>query len=277
MGEGSTSAERVQLFVEERMDAVMSRTFLGGQACVFTTRSPAKETPNEDAVAIIQTTDTAGVLVVADGVGGSRLGGKASASTVRTLQSALHDCATTDSLRTAILDGIEAANRVVLDLGVGAATTLAVAEIQGRSVRPYHIGDSVILVLGQRGKLKLQTVAHSPVAFAQVAGVLDEHEALHHADRHIVSNVVGASDMRIEIGAAQSLASRDTVLIGSDGLFDNIRIDEIAQSMRRGALERCVATLAGLALARMAMPREGDPSKPDDLTIVAWRPPLRSQ
>jgi hypothetical protein len=27
----------------------------------------------------------------------------------------------------------------------------------------------------------------------------------------------------------------------------------------------------------MTMPREGDPSKPDDLTIVAWRPPLQSQ
>ena len=51
---------------------------------------------------------------------------------------------------------VEAANRAVAELGVGAATTLAVVEIQGRSVRTYHVGDSMILAVGQRGKVRFQ-------------------------------------------------------------------------------------------------------------------------
>ncbi|MEN8164347.1 MAG: ATP-binding protein, partial [Acidobacteriota bacterium] len=47
-------------------------------------------------------------------------------------------------------------------------------EIDGRSIRPYHVGDSQAVVCGQRGKLKLQTMAHAPVAYAVEAGVLDE-------------------------------------------------------------------------------------------------------
>ena len=48
-------------------------------------------------------------------------------------------------------------------LGAGSATTLAVAEVVGQTVRTYHVGDSPIWVFGQRGRLKLQTVPHSPV------------------------------------------------------------------------------------------------------------------
>ena len=51
--------------------------------------------------------------------------------------------ATAEQLRGAILNGIEAANRSIRELGCGAATTLALVEIQDRTIRPYHVGDSV--------------------------------------------------------------------------------------------------------------------------------------
>ena len=79
-------------------------------------------------------------------------------------------------------------------------------EISNGSVRPYHVGDSVILLVGQRGKIKLQTVSHSPVGYAVEAGVLDEVEAMHHQDRHVVSNFIGSPEMRIEVGAPLRLA-----------------------------------------------------------------------
>jgi serine/threonine protein phosphatase PrpC len=175
------------------------------------------------------------------------------------------------ALRTVILDAIESANRAVVDLGTGVATTLAVVEINAGSVRPYHVGDSMILVVGQRGRIKLQTVSHSPVGFAVEAGVLDEREAMHHQDRHLVSNVVGAPNMRIEVGSALPLAARDTVLLASDGLSDNLHTREIADRIRVGRLGVAADRLAREARRRMGTPASGEPSKPDDLTVVGFR------
>ena len=161
-------------------------------------------------------------------------------------------------------------------LGVGAGTTLAVAEIQGKWIRTYHVGDSGVVVIGQRGKLKLRTVDHSPTGYAQEAGMMDEHEAIHHEDRHILSNAVGASDMRIDVGPSVQMAPRDTVLLASDGLFDNLVFDRIVDRIRVGRLSGEVAKLSRETLRLMTSQSESHPSKPDDLTIVAFRRPVAS-
>jgi serine/threonine protein phosphatase PrpC len=249
------------------------RGVAGGLAAVFCARAPGGEAPNQDAVGLVALGTRAAVLLVADGVGGTRAGQQASQLAVRSVVQALDGCEASDSgLRPAILDGIERANRAVLALGLGAATTLAVAEICEGSVRPYHVGDSTILVVGQRGRIKLQTVAHSPVGFAVEAGVIDEREAMHHEERHVVSNVLGSPDMRIEMGSARKLAPRDTVLLASDGLGDNLRVDEIVERVRRGPIERSALRLAQDAQRRMMQPAAGQPSKPDDLSFVLFRP-----
>jgi serine/threonine protein phosphatase PrpC len=265
-------AHQAHLFLEAMMDTVEVRPFAGGQACVFTTRSPDKDTPNEDAAALLPFDERNGALVVADGVGGYRLGNAASAATVHALQQSLLLGAQQGlQMRTAVLDGIENANRAVLALGVGAATTWALVELLDGKARPYHLGDSQVVIVGQRGKVKAQTVSHSPVGFAVEAGVLNEQEAMHHEDRHLVSNVIGTTDMRIEIGAAQNLAVRDTVVLGSDGLFDNMHIAEIVEAMRKGSLRAGIQRLVETCRQRMTSPSEGHPSKPDDLTVVAFR------
>ncbi len=129
----------------------------------------------------------------------------------------------------------------------------------------------MILVMGQRGKIKLQTVSHSPVGFAVEAGVIDEAEAMHHEDRHLVSNVLGASDMRIEVGSTLTLSPRDTLLLSSDGLFDNLHRDEIVERMRKGPLLEAARRLGQDSVRRMTRPVGENPSKPDDLTFVVLR------
>ena len=42
----------------------------GGRVSVFSSRSPARATPNEDAIAIFATGTRSGVVVLADGAGG---------------------------------------------------------------------------------------------------------------------------------------------------------------------------------------------------------------
>lgn len=248
----------------------------GGAVVAYTCRSPDKETENEDTVAVIPYGPQAAVLVVADGAGGLPAGKRASLTAVTTLIKSLHVAMSeTMLLRTAILNGIEEANSAVQNLANGSATTLTVTTIEGLTVRTYHIGDSEAIVVGQRGIIKLQTTAHSPTGFAVEAGFLDEKAALHHADRHLVSNFLGTTDMRIDVGTELQLQPRDTILLASDGLTDNVHLDEIIEMIRKGPLDAAVARVISLANRRMAGESSGQPSKPDDLSVILFRKPHR--
>lgn len=267
------------LLIEAQLVNVASFEFQGGTAAVFTTRSPQKETPNEDVAALWPVGIASGVLAVADGLGGHAGGERASRLAIETIQKSLQDSAAsrTDTsdpvdLRAGILNGIEAANQAVRELGTGAATTLALVELQDNIIRPYHVGDSAILVTGQRGKVKLQTIPHSPIGYAVEAGLMKEEEAIHHEERHVISNVIGSDQMRIEIGPPTELAPRDTLLLASDGLFDNLLPDEIIETIRSGPLDEAVGVLVQTAQDRMAKQTGDAPSKPDDLTVIAYRP-----
>jgi len=266
-------SQAARQFFDVDMSEVESVDLGEGQVVVFSARSPGREGPNEDAAVVLPFGEDGGVLAVADGAGGGRLGDRASTLALTTLAEALDEArAEGFMLRTAIMNGIERANQAVCELGSGAATTLAAVEIQQGRIRPYHVGDSLILLVGQRGRIKLETVSHSPVGFAVEAGLLDASEAIHHEDRHFVSNTLGAPDMSIEVGSARTLASRDTLLLASDGLSDNLHVAEIAEHLRRGALLDACENLAATARRRMYVPAEGEPSKPDDLTLIAYRP-----
>lgn len=257
---------------EDRLeDAVFSTA--EGDLVVFSARSPVKQTPNEDAAAVIGTAEGGAILAVADGLGGAPAGQLAARVAVESIEQALsHARDEGHDSRWGILNGFERANERILALGVGAATTLTVVEVSSRSVRAFHVGDSFALVTGGRGRIKLQTIPHSPVGYGIESGLLDEKDAIHHEERHIVSNAIGSSDLRIDVGLPLELAARDTLLVASDGLSDNLHMEEVVTALRKGPLERAAKSLADRALDRMRGGSEGDPSKPDDLTFVIFRP-----
>jgi serine/threonine protein phosphatase PrpC len=270
--------DEAQLFLEQELleDAVVE--FAGGSAALFSMRCPGKETPNEDAVALIRTGQSSGVLAVADGLGGAPAGKQASYLAIQCLASAVIRAVRCGAeVRAGILDGFESANEDVLALAIGAATTLTVVEFDGQLVRHYHVGDSMVLLTGQRGKVKMQSIPHSPVGYAVEAGLLDETDAMHHEDRHVISNVIGSTDMRIEVGSAIKIAPRDTLVLASDGLSDNLHLTEIVECVRKGPLASAARELASQVKERMESEGEGEPSKPDDLTFVIFRLARRSR
>ncbi len=244
-----------------------------GQAVVFATKHPSRLGPSQDSAVVIPTAEGV-VLAVADGVGGGPEGDKASRFAIEALLRHLRDLG--GPTRAAVLDAFEAANASVLGLGTGAATTLAVVEVsvgaRGLLARTYHTGDSTIAIVGGGGKLKLVTVSHSPVGYAVEAGILDARAALHHEELNVVTNLVGIPDMRIELGAPLPLGARDTVVVGTDGLFDNVHLDEVVDLVRRGPPRRVAEALGRFARKRMEGAEPGAPSKPDDLTFVLFRP-----
>src|SRR5690606_3957441 len=85
------------------------------------------------------------------------------------------------------------------------------------------------------------------------------------------SNMIGLETMHIEMGSSVEVAARDTLVLGSDGLFDNLRLDEIVQLVRQGPTDRAAAALVDACRARMELDDPEHPSKPDDLTAVVFR------
>ena len=261
------------LYTQTDLTEPLHQEFAAGEVVFFTHRSPDKETVNEDCLALFQIDQENGVLAIADGLGGQPGGETASKTAIRCLQKSIHNSSESHlSLRDAILDGVENANHAIINQAAGSGTTLAIAEIHGNKIRPYHIGDSMIMITGQKAKTKLQSIAHSPVGYAVEAGLLDADEAVHHEERHLISNIVGSAEMRIEIGTELKLARHDTLIISSDGLFDNLYLDEIIEIIRKGPLMKAANNLVELTRQRMnEAARPDTPSHPDDLTFILYR------
>jgi serine/threonine protein phosphatase PrpC len=244
----------------------------GGTAAVYSALRPGKATANQDAAAVIAAADGAAVLVVADGCGGMASGEQAARIAVQCLAERVAAVEGADGqlLRAAILDGVEAANRQILDLKTGAGATLAVVQLENGEARPYHVGDAQIVLVGGRGKVKLLTTCHSPVGYAVAAELLEEHEALGHEERHLVSNFLGSDAMHVEVGTARKVSSRDGLLVASDGVLDNLKMEEIVAFLKSGSAMKAAAGIAAVASERMQTPLEGQPHKPDDLTLIVY-------
>lgn len=267
-----------RLYLDSSMDAVEILDVAGGRAAVFCTGRPGREGGNQDAALVAGLSAREAVLGVADGAGGLRGGERAARIAITSLTealSALDEGEDADESGAVVQDllvsGLEAAHGAIVDLGVGAGTTFVGALIDGDQVRTVHVGDSVALLTGQNGKRKYQTVPHSPVGYAVEAGLLNEREAIDHQDLHLVSNLLGVGVPKIEVSEPIRLESKDTLIIASDGLFDNMMGGEVIEIVRSGELGGVAVQLVEETLRRMVRPGESDPSKPDDLTIILYR------
>tara|TARA_R110002049_G_scaffold4601_1_gene31672 strand:+ start:60053 stop:60886 length:834 start_codon:yes stop_codon:yes gene_type:complete len=272
----NTTTRLREVFVESDTESAKRFDAAIGSVMAMCRRCPGKIEPNDDSAAVIESADESIVLVVADGVGGCPLGYKASSIAVHSVAEFVDAAEPGTDLRPAILDAIESANREILDLGIGAATTISVVEISresqtgSRRARVYNVGDCMTMVVGQRGALKWKSTPHSPVGYAVESGLMDESEAMSHDERHIVSNLVGSPTMHIEVGPTIPLAARDTIVVASDGLFDNAHINEVVDLSRCGQLEKRMSALAQLATDRMHGSDEVVTGKPDDLTMLLF-------
>lgn len=240
----------------------------------FTQRAPEKTTPNEDSLGFVVNRNKA-VLMVADGVGGMPKGEEASETVIQTIANAFskNDTFPKDEteIRNLMLDSIEKANLTLINKNNGARTTLTACEIHNNQVRAFQIGDSSMVVCGQKGLLKFKATEHSPTGFAVEAGLMKEKEAIEHPERHIVSNVVGETEMHIEIGPLVELAANDTVLLASDGLFDNYLVEQLIEIIRKESLEEVMQQL--VALCKPMLDPEGRKklNKTDDVTLIVCR------
>jgi len=239
----------------------------GGRCIAFSAISPDGKTVNEDAWKVWPVDHNSAVFAVADGAGGYSNSEQAAALAIQVLGDHLASASSCENLRTPVLSAIEKTNQLLLaDRSMG-ATTIVVAEIRDKLVRHYLVGDSSVFMVGQRGRVRLQSVPQSLVGYGVEAGLIDEHAAIAHEERHIVLNLLGADDMRIEMGTPVRMNPRDTLLLCSDGLSDNVAVSDIVNAVKAGSLPDKMNELA--LLARNAM--ESETGHPDDLTLIGFR------
>ena len=259
-----------EMFVVAGEERSCARWALGrGEAEGVSVTCPGKETGNEDAGMVVSVGGGGVVLAVADGAGGMPGGAEASRAALGALAGVVMGCGgDMDSLTAGVLRGFDEANGAVMGMRIGAGTTLAVVVVCGGVARAFHAGDSMVVITGQRGRVKERLIAHSPTGYGVESGLMTEDEALAHEERSLVLNLVGFDEMRVEVGPPVTLGARDTVLVASDGLSDNLTESEIVDAVRAGGMGGCLARLEAMAGGRMA---DGT-GHADDLTMVMYRP-----
>lgn len=260
---------KVEIFKEQEHAGPKFIDFCGGRLAIASLICPGKASPNEDALAYVELAANHGVIVVADGMGGHLAGARAAGEIVDQIAAACERGSDGSSVRSLLVDAIDAANQTICSWGFESGSTVIVGEILNHQLRMIHAGDSCGLVCSNRGRLKNFSIAHAPVAMAVEIGMLDEPEAMQHEERNIVNNYVGYPEMRVEVGPPIDLAARDTVVMASDGLFDNLTVDEIVKTVRAGSqttqFEKLIATTTETMLS------DSPNAKPDDLTVACFR------
>lgn len=204
---------------------------------------------NEDAVRVNR---NAGLLVVADGMGGRAAGEVASRIVADVLESAV--AGRDEGLVAALLVADEAVLAAARD-GRGApgmgSTCVACRPTQS-GLEVAWVGDSRAYRL-RDGELQRLSHDHSYVQTLVDAGLITAEDAESHPERNVLSICVGNGGLaEADVGhAVHSLVSGDRILLCSDGLTGELPDDTIAALMRMNADdETAVAELIEAARQR---------------------------
>ena len=193
------------------------------------------------------------LFAVADGMGGHAGGEVAALTAVEALRAAFGGGRSTEGLAEAVRNANQAVwkrARERRDLhGMGTTlTAVALVEVDGEELLAVaNVGDSRAYLF-RDGELDQLTEDHSVPEELLRAGRLSPEEAAAHPQRNVLTRALGI-DPDVDIDCFEVTPYRgDRVLLGSDGLFNEVDDGEIASVLRRlddpDAAARELVTLA---------------------------------
>ncbi|MEL6869905.1 MAG: Stp1/IreP family PP2C-type Ser/Thr phosphatase [Pseudomonadota bacterium] len=196
---------------------------------------------NEDAIA---TNSDAGLLVLADGMGGYNAGEVASGIAVKTVHGLLSDAvmrekrgeieASTGFMRQSIAlrDGVRRANKIIHQTAQsqpqceGMGTTIVCGLFFDNRISVAHVGDSRLYRL-RGGDMEQITLDHSLLQELVDRGFYSEEEAQRSTNRNYVTRALGVeAQVEVEIQESQ-VEVGDIYLLCSDGLPDMVDDEDI--------------------------------------------------
>lgn len=190
---------------------------------------------NQDRVAIV-VDDESAFLIVIDGMGGHSDGSRAADAALKSLLDSYRKTALPmfDPLGFLHLSLSRAHDDVVL-LGQGQnidsrpRATAAICLVQEGAAYWAHVGDSRIYHV-RRGRLEQRTRDHSHVELLLREGKITADEVANHPMRNFVECCLGGDPAipEMTIGRRQVLEHGDVLLLCSDGIWANLRDEDIA-------------------------------------------------
>lgn len=194
---------------------------------------------NEDAVCVLTHPDvrlrSVRMVGLADGMGGHAAGEVASRTCLQACTARLQSADECD-LGVQVLSALHEANQAVWQAAqeqpelCGMGTTLCLLAFDGGHCRYGWVGDSRIYRL-RDGTLQLLTHDDTVVNALLAQGVLTPDEAMHHPERHVLSQALGTSPELATPHLGEPLALRhdDVFLLSSDGVHDVLEYEQIAR------------------------------------------------
>ncbi|PXW99485.1 protein phosphatase [Sphaerotilus hippei] len=193
---------------------------------------------NEDSVAI---EENAGLVVLADGMGGYNAGEVASHMATEYIRSELgywlKETGTEASdldVRRAMDICVDNANRAIFNAAnanaqyAGMGTTLVVGVLRGSRLLLGHIGDSRAY-RWRDGRLVQLTRDHSLLQEQLDAGLITPEQALYSSHRNLVTRAVGVEDVVLLETHIHPVLPQDWFLLCSDGLSDMLTDEQIGE------------------------------------------------
>ncbi|MEE9415531.1 MAG: Stp1/IreP family PP2C-type Ser/Thr phosphatase [Acidimicrobiales bacterium] len=179
---------------------------------------------------------TPDVFVVADGMGGHAAGDIASAIAVASIADMIRMAGVDD-----LVEAVKAANKSILkradsepELAGMGTTVVALAsfiEADVQQLALVNVGDSRAYRLSG-DELSQLTDDHSLVADLVRDGMLRADQAEHHPQKNILTRALGIEqDLRVDSWVHQPIPG-DRYLLCSDGLFNEVSEDDIAEILR---------------------------------------------
>ncbi|WP_162793908.1 Stp1/IreP family PP2C-type Ser/Thr phosphatase [Runella rosea] len=218
-------------------------------------------TNNEDAARFVRPADllvrtSKGFLaIVADGMGGHAAGEIASQMAVETIAKTYYQREETpeESLFLAFTKANraiwQAASRNARQRGMG--TTCTAVVVCDAKLYIAHVGDSRLYLL-KNGQLLQLSTDHTYVQMLVQQGVIAPLEAEKHPERNVLTRAMGTHNkVEIDVEAmTHSLENDDRLLLSTDGLYDYLTNDEIAQLMLIPTLNESAQQLVEAAKQR---------------------------
>ena len=192
---------------------------------------------NQDAYYASQPSDTVGLYVVADGMGGYNGGEIASTIAVTAAKNYIESNFaetehTKEKLQELVKNAIEYANMLVYEKAKeipeleGMGTTIEVALVHNNRVYIGHVGDSRVYRIRKNFIRKL-TTDHSYVQKLVKDGTISKEEAAHHPKKNMLTKALGCTSFVEPDVSVKGFLKDDILVLTSDGLTNMVTDEEI--------------------------------------------------
>lgn len=210
---------------------------------------------NEDHCGVLLESETVALVVVADGVSGSRAGATASRTAVEALLREYREQPAALGAPRRLSRAAQRANIEVHELSLtvpelsGMATTLTAVAVEGAELSAAHVGDSRLYLL-REGAITQLSKDHTAAAEQVRLGLLGEKRARTHPGRSVLTRSLGRELIVGIDRISLRLQGDDRLLLCSDGLYNVLDDREMAALARAAPPGEACRALVEAANAR---------------------------